>query len=118
VTVQIPGGTQALHRSEAVEVSIDGDPPFRLIRPSLLGAILLKARALRVHSRPDDQREDLVLLLSFATDPSALAGELAGNESKWLREAEGLLRPYERVGRLSEPTVRRARQALRLLTAG
>jgi len=117
VTVQIPGGTQALHRSESVEVSIDGGPPFQLLRPSLLGAMLLKARALRVHSRPDDQREDLVLLLSFVADPSALAGELNHNELRWLKEAEERLRLDERVGRLDEPTVRRARQALGLLTA-
>ncbi|MEX2448401.1 MAG: nucleotidyl transferase AbiEii/AbiGii toxin family protein [Solirubrobacterales bacterium] len=116
VTAEIPGGTQALRRSESVEVSIDGSPPFRLLRPSLLGAILLKARALRVHSRPDDQREDLVLLLSFVADPSGLAGELRGNEPKWLREADEPLRLDERVGRLDEPTVRRARQALGLLT--
>ncbi|HET7122006.1 MAG TPA: nucleotidyl transferase AbiEii/AbiGii toxin family protein [Solirubrobacterales bacterium] len=114
-TTQIPGGTQALRRAESAEVSIDGGPPFRIPRPSLLGAILLKARALAVHSRPDDQREDLVLLLSLAPDPSALAAELRGNEAKWLREAEKRLRLDERVGRLPEPTVRRARQALRLL---
>lgn len=117
VTVQIPGGTQALHRSESVEASIDGGPPFRLLRPSLLGAILLKARALRVHSRPEDQREDLALLLSFVSDPSALAGELNHNELSWLKEAEERLRLGEKVGRLDEPTVRRARQALGLLTA-
>ena len=92
-------------------------PSFQLLRPSLLGAILLKARALHVHSRPNDQREDLVLLLSFVPDPSALAGELKGNESKWLKEAENSLRLDESVGRLDEPTVRRARQALGLLTA-
>lgn len=117
VTVQIPGGTQALHRSESVGVSIDGDSPFRLLRPSLLGAILLKARALRVHNRPEDQREDLALLLSFVADPSALAGELSHSELRWLREVEGRLRLSESIGRLSEPTVRRARQALSLLTA-
>jgi len=116
VTVQIPGGTQALRRSESVEVSIDGGPPFRVLRPSLLGPILLKARALRVHSRPDDQREDLVLLLSFVPDPSELARELRPNELKWLKDAEERLRLDERVGRLAEPTVRRARQALGLLT--
>jgi hypothetical protein len=116
-TAQIPGGTQALRRAESVEVSIDGGPLFRVLRPSLLGAILLKARALRVHSRPDDQREDLVLLLSFVADPRALADELKGNESKWLREAEEPLRLDQKVGRLDEPAVRRARQALALLTA-
>lgn len=117
VTVQIPAGTQALRRSESVEVSIDDDPPFRLLRPSLLGAILLKARALRVHSRPEDQQEDLVLLLSFAADPSQLAGELKGNESKWLEEAEEQLQLDGTVGALDEATIRRARQALGLLTA-
>jgi len=118
VTIEIPGGTQALHRSESVEVSIDGGPLFRVLRPSLLGAILLKARALPVHDRPDDQREDLVLLLSFLADPSALAGELSHGELGWLKEAGERLRLDERVGRLDEPTVRRARQALGLLTAG
>lgn len=116
-TTEIPGGTQALRRAESVEISIDGDPPFRLLRPSLLGAILLKARALSVHSRPEGQREDLALLLSFVNDPRALADELRGKEPKWLTEAEGQLRLDERVGRLDEPTVRRARQALGLLTA-
>jgi hypothetical protein len=117
-TTETPGGTQALRRAEAVEVSIDGEPTFRLQRPSLLGAILLKARALRVHNRPDDQREDLVLLLSFVADPSALTGELSHSELRWLKDAEERLRLDERVGRLDETTVRRARQAFGLLTGG
>jgi hypothetical protein len=114
---EIPGGTQALRCAEAVEVYIDDNPPVQLLRPSLLGAILLKARALQVHSRPDDQREDLALLLSFVADPSALAGELRGNETRWLRAAEKPLRLDQRVGRLDELTARRARQALALLIA-
>jgi hypothetical protein len=35
----------------------------RVRRPTLLGAVLLKARALPVHSRPEDQREDIITLL-------------------------------------------------------
>jgi hypothetical protein len=54
-TIQIPGGTQALKRIEVVEIVVDGDS-VRLRRPTLIAAILLKARSLRVHSRPDDQR--------------------------------------------------------------
>lgn len=71
-TVQIPGGTQALARTEVVEVEIDG-LTCRLRRPTLLGAILMKARSLRVHADPDAQRADLVLLLSLVPDPRAIA---------------------------------------------
>jgi hypothetical protein len=44
-TFQVPGGTQALHRSEIVMVSVEGDPAVSMRRPSLLGAVLIKARA-------------------------------------------------------------------------
>jgi hypothetical protein len=47
VTLQVPGGTQALRRAERVRVSLDGAPAVIVRRPSLLGAILLKARQLR-----------------------------------------------------------------------
>jgi len=43
-TVQVPGGSQALERTEVVEVRL-GDRLGLVRRPSLLGAILLKARA-------------------------------------------------------------------------
>jgi hypothetical protein len=50
-TIQIPGGSQALKRIEGVEIIVD-DRATRLFRPTLLGAILLKARSLPVHDRP------------------------------------------------------------------
>jgi hypothetical protein len=60
-TIQIPGGTQALERTEIVEIVVDR-VSSQVRRPTLLGAVLLKGRALLVHSRPEDQREDLITL--------------------------------------------------------
>jgi hypothetical protein len=86
-TIQIPGGTQALQRKETVTIVLDGEHT-RLPRPTLLGAILLKARSLPVHSKPEDQREDLITLLGLLTDPRAAATTLKKNERKWLRTIE------------------------------
>ncbi len=84
-TVQVPGGTQALERTETVEVRL-GDRVGRLPRPSLLGAILLKARA--VGAAPDEaakHRGDLASLLGLIADPRTLATGLRNTERKWLR---------------------------------
>lgn len=90
-TIEVPGGTQALRRSEIVAIAVAGATPVPIRRPSLLGSILIKARALLVHDRSDDQRRDLILLLSFVEDPRALAGELRSSEVRWLREASARL---------------------------
>ncbi len=90
-TVQVPGGTQALERTETVDVRL-GDRIGRLPRPSLLGAILLKARA--VGAAPDEaakHRGDLAFLLGLVADPRALAVGLRNTERKWLRVREELL---------------------------
>jgi hypothetical protein len=83
-TIQIPGGTQALHRVEIVEILVD-ETAVTLPRPTLIAAILLKARALRVHSRPEDQRHDLVTLLSLLDDPRAALAEATPKEIGWIR---------------------------------
>jgi hypothetical protein len=112
--VGVPGGSQALSRSEAVMVTVRGYT-FELRRPTLLGAVLIKARSLMVHSDPATQREDLLRLLALIDDPRAMAGELRKTERAWLRAARERLR-------LSEPStldavdLRRATLAYRLLT--
>ena len=91
-TFQVPGGTQALDRSEQVSVSIDRQPAVEVRRPSLLGAILIKARvvAQKRKEKFDSDRQDLVLLLSLVDDPRTLAteGGLKETERKWLRKVE------------------------------
>jgi hypothetical protein len=83
-TIQIPGGTQALRRVEVVEIVVD-DNAVTLRRPKLIAAILLKARSLSVHSRAEDQRHDLVTLLSVLDDPRAARAEITNKEVGWLR---------------------------------
>jgi hypothetical protein len=120
-TFQAPGGTQALRRSEVVMVSLDGRRAVAMRRPNLLGAILIKARALAAERKDkfDSDRQDVVLLLSLVGDPRAIAadGQLKKSEKRWLRGVEGKLD-------LSDPdlpslfdrdTLTRARLALRLL---
>jgi hypothetical protein len=89
-TIQIPGGSQALSRIEAIEIVVEGRRA-RLFRPTLLGAILLKARSLEVHDRTQDQREDLVTLLSLMTDPRTAAESMKKSERRWLRSIESAL---------------------------
>ncbi len=67
-SVEVPGGTQALQRSDSIEVRV-GPRAGAVHRPSLLGAILVKARIVGVDDLPDAQREDIAFLLSLVTDP-------------------------------------------------
>jgi hypothetical protein len=80
----VPAGSQALERTEVVEVRLGGRVG-QLRRPSLLGAILLKARA--VGAAPDEaakHRGDLVFLLGLTRDPRSLAIDLRPPERRWL----------------------------------
>jgi hypothetical protein len=120
-TFQVPGGTQALGRTETVLVSLDGASPRKLRRPGLLGAILIKARAV-AQERPDkfdSDRQDLIRLLSYVEDPRGLAAQegLKDSEKKWLGKIEKHLDPEDpRVAEVASPAVlERARQALALL---
>jgi hypothetical protein len=117
-TIQIPGGTQALGRTEIVEVIVDGEPAVRLRRPTLVAAILLKARALPVHDRRDDQREDLITLLSILDDPREARDTIKKQEIRWLRDVDAKLHldDDDLDELLGIERVRRARAAYRLLT--
>src|ERR1700730_7658154 len=117
-TTHIPGGSQALQRSEIVVIVVDG-VRTRLRRPTLLGAILLKTRSLTVHSHPADQREDLVTLLGLLTDPRSAATTLKVSERGWLGDVrEGLnLDDTELEVRFDAAHLRSARAAYSLLTA-
>jgi len=91
-TIRVPGGSQALSRAETVFVSLDGAPAVALRRPSLLGAILIKACAVarRRRGKFESDRQDLIRLLSFAEDPRTLAadGGLKKGERGWLRDVQ------------------------------
>jgi hypothetical protein len=117
-TLQIPGGTQALQRIEVVEIVVDG-AASRVRRPTLLGALLLKARALPVHSRPEDQREDIITLLALVEDPYAMHPSLTHAERRWLRSIESTLALDDPAlpARFSLARLRAARAAYQILIA-
>lgn len=89
-TVCVPGGTQALGRSQPVDVRL-GELKGQVPRPDLLGAILIKARAVEVDDVPAAQLGDLAFLLALVPDPRELAEQLRGKERTWLRRRKELL---------------------------
>lgn len=121
VTFQVPGGTQALLRTEVVPVSLDGEPLVAVRRPSLLGAILIKARvvAKRRDRKHGSDRQDVVRLLSLVDDPRAMAERdgLKKSEKRWLRSIEALLDFGDAAwnGLFRPAEIARAVQAYRLL---
>jgi hypothetical protein len=117
-TVQVPGGRQALARTEQVEVEL-GDLRGTIPRPNLLGAILIKARAVEVSAAKSAQRSDLALLLSFVDEPEALVGDLVGAEASWLRRRSELDSANADWWRGLTPAARqRGLSALRILRGG
>jgi hypothetical protein len=87
-TIEVPGGTQALSRTERVAISHEGrhgDVP----RPTLLAAIIIKAAATGLPS-PARHYRDLALLCSLVPDPFALAEQLTAKDRQRLRQAGAL----------------------------
>jgi hypothetical protein len=111
--IGVPGGSQALSRSETVTVTV-ADRSFELCRPTLLGALLIKARSLMAHRDPETQRVDLLRLLALIEDPRETATALRTTERKWLRAAAQRLNPTG-ASPLDAETMRRATLAYRLL---
>lgn len=114
-TIEVPGGTQALARTEALHVRLD-DAESTVRTPTLLGAILLKARAIRSSHR-DQDRDDLVLLLACIEDPMALREDLKRTERGWLRSVDETLTldGPDLPSRFATDQLDRARAAYRLL---
>lgn len=116
-TLQVPGGTQALDRTELVPV-VFGDHQGLVPRPSLLGAIVGKAIAVDVDDVPDAQRQDLALLLSLVDDPIELADQLTKKDRQRLRSRSEMVDADQRAwASLSLEAADRGRAALRILHA-
>jgi hypothetical protein len=67
-----------------VEVELAGQRGA-LPRPNLLGAILIKARAIAVDDAKDSQRLDVAFLLTLVAEPHVAAAALTSAEKRWLR---------------------------------
>ena len=88
-TVEVPGGTQALNRTERVTVVHEGRQGT-LPRPTLLGAIIGKAAATALPASERHYR-DLALLCALVVDPFALADQLTKKDRQRVRLAKALL---------------------------
>lgn len=95
-TVEVPGGAQALHRAETIEVSaVDMTGrrrEGRTRRPNLLGALVGKAAATTIAVRPNPERDwqDAALLLSNVPDPFELAHDANPKDRKRLARLQRL----------------------------
>jgi hypothetical protein len=117
-TIQVEGGTQALSRTEAITVRLEGEET-EIRCPSLLGALLLKSRSITKKDR-DQDREDLIRLLTCVQDPRALRAELKAGERRWLFGAETKLDLDDSslTGLFASEQIRVARATYQLLVAG
>lgn len=112
-TIAVAGGSQALARSRQVRVLLEGRE-VEIPCPSVLGAILIKARAVDVAEDPDKHRRDLALLLAAIDDPRSLRDETRKTERGWLRRRSELLDPRHPAWRTT-PSAEDARIALEIL---
>jgi hypothetical protein len=83
-TIAVPGGSQALKRSRTMGLRVRGLAGAVPV-PELLGALLIKIRAIGVDDQPETQRHDVAFLLSLIDDPEPLISDLSGSELRWLR---------------------------------
>lgn len=113
-TIEVPGGSQALRRTELVDVLL-GEQVGRLPRPNVLGAILLKARAVDVDPDPERHLADLAFLLSLVDDPFEIAEQLTRKEQRYLNPHQGLRDPNHPAWR-TVPNPERGMTTLSLLT--
>jgi hypothetical protein len=77
-------GTQALTRSEPVVIRTR-DAQGEVLRPNLLGSIIVKLRAIDVDDVPDAQRADVALLLGLVADPDDLVPQLTNRDRRVIR---------------------------------
>jgi hypothetical protein len=86
VAAAIPGGAFALRWPETIEI-VAGSVSGEIVRPTHLGALLLKSRA--AAQDKSDRRErhltDLAVLYAAISDPSAIAEEMNPKYRKELR---------------------------------
>jgi len=115
-TVEIPGGTQALARSETVRIAHESRHGS-LPRPTLLAAIVGKAAATRLPG-PARHYRDLALLLSLVEDPFALVEELTPKDRRRLRGAQQLLDEAHPAWALVPPEIRGQGQIAYTILAG
>ncbi len=96
--LETPGAQYALNRSERVEVQVGGRIGL-VMRPALVGAIIVKAAAWSVPLDPDKARhlDDIGLLASMLAARDLRDAALNKGEMKYLRPAIAAATEHERL---------------------
>lgn len=89
-TVQVPAGTQALARTELVEVR-HGSRQGQVPRPSLLAAIVGKSAACKLPGDPARHLRDLAFLYALIENPFAMRDEMTAKDLSRVRAAAPML---------------------------
>jgi hypothetical protein len=103
-TVEVPGGTQALARTESIAVVHEGRGG-QIPRPTLLAAIVLKAAATTL-SDPARHHRDLALLCALVGDPFELAEEMTAKDRQRLKRVTALTRDSHQAWMLLPDEIR------------
>lgn len=104
-TIQTPGGTQALHRTELVDVHHEGRT-VAVPRPSLLGAIVVKAAACGLGGDISRHLRDLALLCALVDDPFVMAETLTKKDRSRVGLAAVLQDPVHAAWAMLPPPLR------------
>jgi len=116
-TIQVPGGTQALARTELVDIEHEGRV-VALPRPSLLAAVIGKAAACGLGGDTSRHYRDLALLCALVPDPFALAEQMTNKDRQRIRLAARLTDHNHVAWALVPMEIRiRGQQAFQILAA-
>lgn len=117
-TVSAPGATQALARSESIQVELSGKEHTVPV-PGLLGAMILKACAVDLRITDDERfkhKRDFVFLLSLVDDPLGMHKHVDAKDRQRLATADRRIPADDAVwDGLGPATARRARNTLTFL---
>jgi hypothetical protein len=114
-TIEVPGGTRALQRSERVSVQAGGRTGL-IRRPDVVGAILVKLAATGLPGDPARHYQDLALLLAILPNPRRARFELTSKERAKLRACQLQDRDHRAWRFLSQNDVNQGHAALQLLS--
>jgi hypothetical protein len=117
-TIEVPAGTQALSRTEIVEVK-HRKRRGHIPRPSLVASIVGKAAACSLPGDAARHLRDLAFLCSLVGDPFALRASLTAKDRSRLRTAAPMLSDREAPAWRQLPTPLRSRgsDALEILVS-
>ena len=107
-TIEVPGGTQALSRTEKITVVHEGRSGT-IPRPTLLAAIVGKSAATALPG-PDRHYRDLALLCALVGDPFEVVDQMTRKDRQRLRLASKLLDDSHPTWTLLPTAVRSAGQ--------